>query len=75
MAQAQEILESSFTAPGSALSDAPLALCVCCHRARDERGRWLPLQSVVGDARRRLVTHGLCLDCARRLYPDVADAL
>lgn len=51
-----------------------LVVCACCERGRDEDGRWLPLRSLVREAASGFVTHGLCMDCASRLYPEVFDS-
>lgn len=52
-----------------------LPICAACKAIRDEQGRWHPVESYVRARTAADFTHGICPDCARRLYPDlVGDA-
>lgn len=48
-----------------------LNVCSSCRRIRDEGGRWLELETYVDSHSEASFSHGLCPDCARRLYPEL----
>lgn len=50
-----------------------LAICAGCKAVRDEGGTWVPVEQYVGDHSAAQFSHGLCPDCIRRLYPEMAD--
>ncbi len=50
-----------------------LAICAGCKAVRDEGGSWVPVEQYVGDHSEAQFSHGLCPDCIRRLYPEMAD--
>lgn len=50
-----------------------LAICAGCKAVRDEGGSWVPVEQYVGDHSQAQFSHGLCPDCIRRLYPEMAD--
>lgn len=47
-----------------------LPACSSCRRLKDESGRWLVLEQYVREHTRSPESHGICPDCARKLYPD-----
>jgi len=47
-----------------------LPICSACRKIRDDEGYWTSVEAYIllhSDAQ---FTHGICPDCARRLYPD-----
>ncbi len=47
--------------------------CSCCRRERDDQGSWhVPREARTQEV---LVSHTLCVECARTLYPEIADSL
>ena len=45
---------------------ALVPVCGWCGKVRDEAGAWIPVeQNLTG----RILTHGVCPDCARKLFP------
>lgn len=52
-----------------------LPICASCKRIRDERGQWTQIESYVAARSDATFSHGVCPECLRRLYPDMADAL
>jgi len=50
-----------------------LPMCSSCKKIRDENGRWLPPDVYLKQREHMDVSHGLCPDCGRRLYPDLQD--
>jgi ligand-binding sensor domain-containing protein len=52
-----------------------LPICASCKKIRDDRGYWNKLEQYIGDHSQAAFSHGICPDCVRRLYPDVAEKL
>lgn len=48
-----------------------LPICASCKKVRDERGHWHAVESYVRDRSEAQFSHGICPECARRLYPDL----
>jgi len=44
-------------------------ICSGCHQVRVDRS-WIPLEQWVGERMQIVLSHGLCEDCLRRLYPQ-----
>ncbi|MFH1059761.1 MAG: hypothetical protein V1797_13935 [Pseudomonadota bacterium] len=49
-----------------------LPICSSCKRIRDDQGYWHQVEAYVRDHSEADFTHGICPDCVRRLYPEVA---
>ncbi len=47
-----------------------LPICASCKNIRDEEGKWTPVERYVRDRSQAQFTHGICPECAARLYPD-----
>jgi PAS domain S-box-containing protein len=47
-----------------------LPICSCCKNIRDSKGHWSPMESYIKERSEANFTHGLCPDCANKLYPD-----
>jgi hypothetical protein len=45
--------------------------CAACKRIRDDAGYWQAVEVDVRDHTEAEFSHGLCPDCAHRIYPDV----
>lgn len=54
---------------------AILPVCSHCRKVRDEDGRWQGLDRYIVTHTTSEVTHGLCPDCLKELYPDIADEI
>jgi hypothetical protein len=50
-----------------------LPICSSCKKIRDDSGYWRHLEDYVSAHSEAQFSHGLCPDCARRLYPDLVD--
>ena len=46
-----------------------LPICSSCKRIRDEAGGWLQVEQYIDDHSEAEFSHGICPDCASRLYP------
>ncbi|MFZ0136367.1 MAG: PAS domain S-box protein [Candidatus Sulfotelmatobacter sp.] len=47
-----------------------LPICSSCKKIRDEAGHWTAIEIYVRDRTEADFSHGICPDCAKRLYPD-----
>jgi hypothetical protein len=52
-----------------------IPICASCKKIRDDRGYWNQLEQYIGDHSEAAFSHGICPDCVRRLYPDLADKI
>lgn len=50
-----------------------IPVCANCHRARSYNDRWCDLISYIAENTDTRFSHGICPDCKKRLYPEVAD--
>jgi PAS domain S-box-containing protein len=48
-----------------------LPICASCKKIRDDQGTWKELEEYVEARTEADFSHGICPDCARKLYPDV----
>ncbi len=48
-----------------------LPICASCKRIRDDQGYWQQIESYIRDHSEAEFSHGICPDCARKLYPEV----
>jgi hypothetical protein len=51
-------------------ANAPVPICSACRRVRDEAGQWSLLQEFMISHFAARLSHSICPDCARRLYPE-----
>jgi hypothetical protein len=47
-----------------------LPICASCKKVRDDKGYWNQIEEYVRDRSDAEFSHGLCPDCARKLYPQ-----
>ncbi len=52
-----------------------LPICSRCKSVRDDEGLWTGLEAYLADHTDAEVSHGLCPNCLRLLYPDDADEI
>ncbi len=50
-----------------------LPICANCKKIRDDTGYWNSVESYIGTRSEAEFTHGICPDCVRELYPEIAD--
>lgn len=50
-----------------------LPICASCKNVRDDRGYWQAVESYLSTHSEVEFSHGLCPDCIRKLYPELAD--
>jgi Protein of unknown function (DUF3365) len=45
-------------------------ICASCKKIRDDKGYWNQIESYIRDRSDAQFSHGICPDCAKKLYPD-----
>jgi PAS domain S-box-containing protein len=50
-----------------------LPICASCKKVRDDKGYWKQIESYIQDHSEAEFSHGICPECARKLYPDHYD--
>ncbi len=54
--------------------DEFLPICANCKAIRQDDGSWRTIEEYITDKSKDVkLTHGLCLTCAKKLYPDIED--
>ncbi|MFH1139299.1 MAG: PAS domain S-box protein [Pseudomonadota bacterium] len=52
-----------------------IPICASCKKIRDDEGYWQKIEKYIEDRSKAQFSHGICPDCLRKLYPDVAGAI
>jgi len=52
-----------------------LPICTACKKIRDEHGHWKRLELYISEHSQAEFTHGLCPECAHRLYPGYTEKM
>jgi PAS domain S-box-containing protein len=50
-----------------------LPICSSCKKIRDDKGYWSQVESYIQKHSEATFTHGICPDCIKKLYPDLAE--
>jgi PAS domain S-box-containing protein len=50
-----------------------LPICASCKKIRDDKGYWSQVESYIQKHTDATFTHGICPDCIKKLYPDLAE--
>jgi hypothetical protein len=48
-----------------------LPICAACKKIRDDKGYWNQLEGYIEEHTGTAFSHGICPDCAKKLYPDL----
>ncbi len=48
-----------------------LPICSNCKKIRDDKGYWNQIESYIRDRSEAEFSHGICPECAKKLYPDM----
>jgi hypothetical protein len=56
-------------------SDQVVLVCARCKKIRDDQGCWIQADTPLEMPINAVFSHGLCPDCMRELYPEVADKI
>lgn len=49
-----------------------IPICASCKKIRDDQGYWTQLETYLAKHSDAEFSHGLCLDCIRKLYPEIS---
>jgi len=52
-----------------------LPICSSCKNIRDDQGYWQQLEKYLGKHSEAQFSHGICPDCAQKLYPDLYEKI
>jgi hypothetical protein len=52
-----------------------LPICSNCKKIRDDQGYWQAVEKYIQEHSEAKLSHGICPDCLRNLYPDFADEI
>ncbi len=47
-----------------------LPICASCKKIRDDKGYWNQIETYIRDHSQAKFSHGICPDCAKKLYPE-----
>jgi hypothetical protein len=47
-----------------------LPICASCKKVRDDSGYWQQVERYIGEHFKTQVTHGICPECSKKLYPE-----
>jgi hypothetical protein len=47
-----------------------LPICASCKKIRNDKGYWEQIETYLRDHSEAEFTHGICPDCAKKLYPE-----
>jgi AmiR/NasT family two-component response regulator len=50
-----------------------LPICASCKKIRDDKGYWQQIESYIREHSEAEFSHGICPECARKLYPEYYD--
>jgi hypothetical protein len=50
-------------------------ICAACKKIRDDNGFWNQVESYVSAHSEAKFSHGICPECAHKLYPQIASAI
>jgi PAS domain S-box-containing protein len=50
-----------------------IPICASCKKIRDDKGYWRQVEEYIRDHSEAEFSHGICPDCMRSLYPEIAD--
>lgn len=78
MVEMQDILSAKIEELQRALSEIKtlrgiVPICSSCKKIRDDQGYWNQVEVYVRNHTEASFSHGLCPECIRRLYPELAN--
>ena len=50
-----------------------IPICASCKKIRDDKGYWNQIESYIRKHSEAEFSHGICPDCVKKLYPDIAE--
>ena len=49
-----------------------IPICASCKNIRDDQGFWQQLETYISTHSDAVFTHGICPECVKKLYPEIA---
>lgn len=49
-----------------------IPICAACKKIRDDQGYWQQLETYIGQRSEAQFSHGICVECVKKLYPEFA---
>ena len=76
--RAEQEREELITQLQSALANVKLLsgflpICASCKKIRNDEGFWQQIEAYIRDHSEAKFSHGICPDCAKKLYPELFD--
>ena len=73
--QLEELVEKRTADLQEALSQVKtlsgfLPICASCKKIRDDKGYWNQIEAYIQDHSEAEFSHGICPECATKLYPE-----
>ena len=50
-----------------------LPICAHCKNIRDDKGYWNQIEAYISEHSEAEISHGICPECSKKLYPDIYD--
>jgi hypothetical protein len=50
-----------------------IPICASCKNVRDDKGYWNQIEEYLSTHSDSQISHGVCPDCMKKLYPDFAE--
>ena len=50
-----------------------ITICSVCKRIKIDKNYWQRIEEYISDNSDVKFTHGICMDCANKIYPDIID--
>lgn len=70
------IVQTSFEADAMADDSTNLQpVCAGCGLMRTPQGDWVPISGIIQTSPNAPITHTLCPDCMRKLYPNLREGI
>ena len=78
--QAQKLLQEQNEQLQNALDEIRILrgivpICTKCKKIRDDEGYWNNLEKYIEEHSQAVFSHGLCPECIKELYPELADKI
>lgn len=67
----QNILQNQLSDALAKVLSGFIPICANCKKTRDEHNNWVPIEGYIQDRTEASFSHGICPECARKLYPEL----
>jgi PAS domain S-box-containing protein len=67
----QNVLQQRLTETLTKVLSGFIPICANCKKTRDEDNNWVQIESYIQDRTEASFSHGICPECARKLYPEL----